>query len=453
MLNFFSLTLCNYTPTLSTKTSLAKILFCVTIGAMKFNYCLYARKSTENDEKQALSIDSQIKEMLAIAERDGLNVIEVKKESHSAKNSGERPVYNELIKELKEDKFQGIITWATDRLSRNAGDLGILVDMMDRKSLAEIRTYNQVFANSPNDKFLLMILGSQAKLENDNRAINVVRGMKAKCEMGVRPCQTPLGYLNDPIHAKGQKVITVDTERAPFIKKMFEMSATGVAGRKILDWCDANGFKTRKNRPLSLTGLFSMLSNPYYYGKFEWPVGSGTWYDVDHESIIDKDLFDKVQARFASRPKFPPSRLNFDFSGVMRCGDCGSFIIAQRKFKNLSNGTKKMYVYYMCSKYTKRNCPQPPINEEVLLPQLVDLMNGVNIDKFLLKREFEYELKKFYKISDQLNDESKADARDTIDIRSQMKHVIENGSTEDRKRLLKNLGAKILLKDKMVYLD
>ncbi len=420
---------------------------------MQYNYCVYARKSTENDEKQALSIESQVKEMLAIAERDELNVIEIKKESHSAKNSGERPVFNELIQDLKDDKFQGVITWATDRLSRNAGDLGILVDLMDRRSLAEIRTFNQTFTNSPNDKFLLMILGSQAKLENDNRAINVVRGMKAKCEMGVRPCQTPLGYLNDPIHAKGQKVITLDTERAPYIKKMFEMSASGVAGRKILDWCDANGFKTRKNKPLSLTGLFSMLSNPYYYGKFEWPVGSGNWYNVDHESIIDKELFDKVQARFATRPKFPPSRLNFDFSGVMRCGECGSFIIGERKFKKLSNGTTKLYIYYLCSKYSKRNCDQKPINEDVLVPQLIELIDGVNIDKFLLKKEFEYELKQFYRMSDRLSDESKADARSNIDIRSQMKHVIEHGSTEDRKRLLKNLGVKILLKNKVVYLD
>jgi DNA invertase Pin-like site-specific DNA recombinase len=420
---------------------------------MKYDYCLYARKSTENDEKQALSIDSQIKEMLSIAERDGLNVVEIKKESHSAKNSGERPVYNELIKGLKEDKFQGIITWATDRLSRNAGDLGILVDMMDRKSLAEIRTYNQVFANSPNDKFLLMILGSQAKLENDNRAINVVRGMKAKCEMGVRPCQTPLGFLNDPIHVKGKKVITIDPIRAPHIKTMYEMSASGVPGRKILDWCETVGFKTRKDKNLSLSGLFRLLSNSYYYGKFEWPIGSDTWYDVDHEALIDKELFDRVQARFAKRPKFPPSKLEFDYSGTMRCGECGSFIIAERKFKMLrKTGKQTMYVYYMCSRYTKRNCPQLPINEQVLIPQLVDLMDGVNIDKFLLKKEFEYELKRFHQISDQLATDSQKDARNNIDIRSQMKYVIVNGTAEEKKRLLNNLGVKILLKDKSVSL-
>ena len=123
-------------------------------------YCLYARKSMEAEERQAMSIDSQTREMQQIAERDHLHVAVIKTESHSAKNSGERPVFNEIIGEIKAGKYNGILTWNPDRLSRNAGDLGRLVDLMDQKLLAEIRTYGQAFANSPNDKFLLMILCS-----------------------------------------------------------------------------------------------------------------------------------------------------------------------------------------------------------------------------------------------------------------------------------------------------
>jgi DNA invertase Pin-like site-specific DNA recombinase len=123
-------------------------------------YCLYARKSMEAEERQALSIDSQIKEMMAIAERDGLEIVCTKFESHSAKNSGQREVFNELIHELKAQKFNAILTWNTDRLSRNAGDLGQIVDLMDRGDLVTIRTFGQTFTCTPNDKFLLMILGS-----------------------------------------------------------------------------------------------------------------------------------------------------------------------------------------------------------------------------------------------------------------------------------------------------
>ena len=77
-------------------------------------------------------------------------------------------------------------------------------------------------------------------------------------------------------------------------------------------------------------------------------------------------------------------------------------------------------------------------------------MDVINIDKFLLKREFEYELKRFHKISDQLGKDSQKDARDNIDIRSQMKYVLENGSSVEKKRLLKNLGTKIFLINKTI---
>ncbi|HYF97173.1 MAG TPA: recombinase family protein, partial [Patescibacteria group bacterium] len=174
-------------------------------------YCLYARKSSEQDERQAMSIDSQLKEMLALAERDGLNITMIKKESHSAKQSSQRPVFNELLQDIISGKVDGILTWAPDRLSRNAGDLGSLVDLMDGNKLQQIRTFSQSFSNTPNEKFLLMILCSQAKLENDNRGINVKRGIRARCEMGVRPCRAPLGYANFSLD--GQRKIVLDPER------------------------------------------------------------------------------------------------------------------------------------------------------------------------------------------------------------------------------------------------
>ena len=166
----------------------------ISLSEARVKYCLYARKSTESDEMQALSIDSQIKEMQVIAERHKLNVVDVKRESCSAKESGKRPVFQELLNEIDSGKYNGILTWAPDRLSRNAGDLGTVVDLMDAKKLIHIQTYGQTFSNSPNEKFLLMILCSQAKLENDNKSQNVRRGLRARVEMGLWPCRPPTGY-------------------------------------------------------------------------------------------------------------------------------------------------------------------------------------------------------------------------------------------------------------------
>ncbi len=103
-------------------------------------YCLYARKSMEDEERQALSIESQLKEMKQLAERDNLHIAFVRTEAHSAKSSGQRPVFNKMIEEIRAKKYNAILTWNPDRLSRNAGDLGVLVDLMDSQLLIEIRT-------------------------------------------------------------------------------------------------------------------------------------------------------------------------------------------------------------------------------------------------------------------------------------------------------------------------
>lgn len=145
----------------------------------------------------------------------------MRQESHSAKKSGNRPVFVQLITDIDKGMFDGILAWAPDRLSRNAGDLGSLVDLMDQGKLQEIKTYSQSFTNNPNEKFLLMILCSQTKLENDNRGVNVKRGLKAKCEMGIRPGTAPVGYLNVMNNKRISEVVP-DPERDRVVKEIYK---------------------------------------------------------------------------------------------------------------------------------------------------------------------------------------------------------------------------------------
>lgn len=234
-------------------------------------YCLYARKSSEEDERQALSIDSQIKEMLQIAEKEGLEIVDIKKESHSAKESSKRDVFNSIISDLKDKKFNSILTWNTDRLSRNAGDLGSLIDLIDKNLLVEIKTYNQVFKNTPNDKFMLMILGGQAKLENDNKSINVKRGLRAKVEQGLWPAVAPTGYLND-LRKDRTGYIHLDPDRWKVVREIFEKVAyDNYSGRKIFNWLKNINFKTKSGKDFSLSNIYLMLNNTFYYGYFEYP--------------------------------------------------------------------------------------------------------------------------------------------------------------------------------------
>jgi len=414
-------------------------------------YCLYARKSTEQEDKQALSIESQVNEMLSLAKREGLDVVEIKRESHSSKEVGQRPVYNELISEIKSGKFNGILTWAPDRLSRNAGDLGSVVDLMDQKLLTEIRTYGQKFTNNPNEKFLLMILGSQAKLENDNKMVNVKRGLRARCEMGLWPSVPPTGYLPNPDRNKKCEVV-IDEHRAPVIKQMFEKVAyNGWSGRKIFYWLrDDIHFRTKHGKPLTLSNIYIILKSTFYYGEFEYPKGSGNWYKGVHEPIITKDLYLQVRNKVTTDYSSKNKNKEFAFTKMITCGLCGSGITADEKFKKLKDGTTNRYVYYGCTKFKDKNCKCGHIREEDLIEQLADLLDKVSLDKIGMKEKIKAEIQSHNEFQESVLGKEvneKVKIKD-IDIRNYAKHILRKRPMHEKRELLKNLRSKMVLKDK-----
>jgi site-specific DNA recombinase len=417
-------------------------------------YCLYARKSTESEEQQILSIDSQIKEMLQLAERDDLEIVEVKKESHSAKEAGQRPVFNEIVEEIKLGKFNGILTWAPDRISRNAGDLGRIVDLMDAGILKEIRTYGQRFSNSPNEKFLLMILGSQAKLENDNRTINIKRGLRARCEMGLWPCVAPTGYLNST-NKNEQCHILIDPHRAPVIKKMFEKVAyEKCSGRRLYAWLkDEMKFKTRNGKNVSLGNIYLLLRNTLYYGSFEYPRGGGQWYIGKHTPIITKELFDLVQESISEHALKSVSK-EFAFTKLMTCGLCGSGITADEKFKNQQNGNVHRYVYYGCCRHHDKHCKSGNIREEELIEQLANLMDQIDLDEIGMKERIKIEIERHKKFQSGLLGikEEKVKVSD-IDIRNYAKYILRDGTMLEKRELLLCMKSKVVMENKIIRIQ
>jgi len=347
----------------------------------KIHYVLYARKSTESDEKQALSIESQVKEMLAIADRDELTVIDIRRESHSAKESGQRPVFKEVLEDVRRGRYNGILTWAPDRLSRNAGDLGSVVDLMDEAKLLEIRTYGQQFKNSPNEKFLLMILCSQAKLENDNKSVNVKRGLRTRCEMGLRPGAATVGYINERRSDRKCEVI-LDPERAPIVRQIFEKVAYEKwSGRKIFHWLkfDLN-FKTKSgNKGLALSNIYLILQNPFYYGVFEYPRKSGNFYKGKHEPIITRDEYERIQVLLGRKSTPRQKKHEIVYRGPMKCGECGAMITAEEKVKRQKNGNVHNYTYYHCTKRKDENCSQKSIEEKELEKQIAEELGKIEI--------------------------------------------------------------------------
>ena len=426
-----------------------------TIPVVKVKYCLYARKSTESDELQALSIESQVKEMLAIAEREGLDIIDIRRESHSAKDSGQRPVFKEILEDIRRERFNGILTWAPDRLSRNAGDLGSLVDLMDQKLLLGIRTYGQTFTNSPNEKFLLMILCSQAKLENDNKSINVKRGLRTRCEMGLRPGQPPVGYLNER-HMDRKCQAIIDPERSPIIKKMFEKVAYEKwSGRKIYNWLkfEINFKSVNGHKGLTLGNIYLILQNPFYYGVFEYPKGSGNWYTGKHKPLITREVFEKVQEQL-KRNNIQRETREFAFTRLITCGLCTSGITAEEKFKKLKDGTIRKYIYYGCTRSKDLHCKCDYIKEEELIAQLIKLIDKLDVNEIGMRYKLEDEVGRYHKFQRSVlgvKKDIKPELKE-IDVRTYAKYLLKEGGITEKRELLSSLKSKLILKNKQLRL-
>jgi len=321
--------------------------------------------------------------------------------------------------------------------------------MMDSGKLKEIRTYGQSFGNSPNDKFLLMILGSQAKLENDNKSVNVKRGMKAKCSMGWRPGMPPLGYLTNTEGVKGQRKIFIDEIRAPIIKQMFEKTAfEKYSGRKLYNWLVSINFATRTGKRVTLSSIYTILKNSFYYGKFEYPVGSGSWYDGLHEPIITKDLFDKVQEQITSQNARCEDR-EFAFTKLFKCGLCGSGITAQEKHRKLNNGNYNKHVYYGCTKYNDLHCKCGYIKEEELIKQLSEMMDELIIDGSEIKKKIELEIERYEKFRYGVLGLKECNERieEKLDYKKYARYILAQGSINEKRGFLSHLKDKLILKD------
>jgi len=348
-------------------------------------YIIYCRKSSESEERQVLSIESQIKELKETAARLNLSASEILTESRSAKQPG-RPVFNALMKRVYKGEVKGIISWKLDRLARNPIDGGALIWALNEEKVFEIVTAHGTFLNNSNSKFMMQMEFGMAKKYVDDLSDNVKRGNKAKLEKGWCPGLPPLGYLNEP----RDKTIIKDPERFPMIRKIWDLILQGTKPARILEIAnDEWSFQTRFHKktggkPLSLSGLYKIFSNPFYYGLLERKEGV---FIGRHEPMISEEEYWQAQ-NILGRPGRARSKTHdFAFTGLIRCGECGSMITAEEK----DNRYGYHYAYYRCTKKKKNNpCSQRYINADDLDGQILEYLKRIQVHDRLLELAIDY---------------------------------------------------------------
>src|SRR3989338_10309161 len=180
-------------------------------------YIAYCRKSTDEKDRQILSIESQIQEIKDFAQKQNLEIVEFATEAKTAKIPG-RPVFEQVLKRIEKGEAQGIVSWHPDRLARNSIDGGKIIYLLDTGKLLDLKFPSFWFENSPQGKFVLNIAFGQSKYYVDNLSENVRRGLKHLLRNGVWPAKPPYGY----VYNKPAKKHEIDAIRSKLIKKAFQ---------------------------------------------------------------------------------------------------------------------------------------------------------------------------------------------------------------------------------------
>jgi len=348
-------------------------------------YFLYVRKSSESKDRQIQSIDDQISVLRELANERQLTIVDEFIEAKSAKSPG-RPIFNEMIERLHKGEAQGIITWNLDRLSRNPIDSGTISWMVQEKIILHVQTSERSYYSEDN-VLLMAVENGMANQYIRDLSSNTKRGLLKKAERGWYPAQATLGYINNPQMKKGEKEIIKDPNSFELTRMMFDMMLTGAyTPPQILniatdDW----GLKNRFGNQISKATIYRIFKDPFYYGRFEYPIGSGNYYEGAHEPMITFEEYKRIQKILGRGKDQKPVKHTFAYTGIIKCEECGAAITAEHKHKKHKNGNEHHYIYYHCTGRKDPNCTQRKnLEQDKLEQQIVTYLEKLIVPEELI---------------------------------------------------------------------
>ncbi|MCB9813226.1 MAG: recombinase family protein [Pseudomonadales bacterium] len=356
---------------------------------------IYCRKSSEEDSRQTQSLGTQQRLLLDLASSLKLEVVDIIKESKSAKTDQNRPLFYNMLDRIKNGEADSILVVHTDRLARNLIDAGFVIKMIETGLLKEVRTLTTVFQDASSLFYMGFDFVLASQFSRD-LSVKVKAGNESKLLKGEYPSYVPIGYIN----IQPGKGIEPDPIRAPFIKRAFELFSGGEHSVKTLaKKLASEGYRSRSGKKVGTSSLYRQLINPEYYGVIN---RKGQLHEGKHKPLISKDLFDKVQARFENKSRPKKQKLNFVFRDFLNCAECGCKVTA--------GIAKGKYIYYRCTN-GKGKCSQHTTywNKKHISDLFQDFFGGFTLDPERANKSFD-----LYKQSLLKEDANKKDNKDTI---------------------------------------
>ncbi len=416
-------------------------------------YFMYVRRSQDSEDRQMASLEDQKEEMMRVAERLGLEIVEVIAESQSAKKPG-RPRFNEMLLRIHAGEADGVLCWKINRLARNPVDGGQVSWMLQQGTIKHIQTFSRDYRPTDNVIMIAVELGMANQFVND-LSVDVKRGMRQKAERGWNSQRLlPIGYKHNKGYEKGDKEI-LSTPDLKIVRHLFEEILNGsFSASDIQRLSKQYGLVNKKGKPYGLQTIINMLTSDFYCGYFTWndAEGNPVRHVGRHEVILTEDEFNTVQLKLGAKGR--PTRINkldFAFRRSLKCGECGMSITAEHKKRCMCSNCHykfsckvttmcpkckteigdmknvKFYsnVYYHCTKKSKiQSCSQGVLDERELEKQIKTELDKVEIEEDFYKWSIEAlkymhggEMEEQDEVADRLQKKSKS-------LRERLEHLV-----------------------------
>ena len=315
---------------------------------------IYARYSSDSQTEN--SIEGQLRECKAFAERQGITVVDTYIDRAYSAKTDNRPQFQKMIKDSVKANFEIIIVWKLDRFARNRYDSATYKAKLKKHGVKVVSATEPISQDSTGI-LLESLLEGYAEFFSAELAEKVKRGhkenaIKRKWNGGGKP----IGYYVDE-----DRYLKIDPVTSPFALEAFKRYDEGAKVVEIVDWLNENQIKTYRNCPVSINSIQRMLKNrayigEYHYGEHIFPDGI--------PALVPIDLFNRVQEKIAKNKKAPARHKAEDdylLTTKLYCGKCNSYMVGE-------SGTGqpgRVYHYYKCVSVKKhRGCDKKSIRKD-----------------------------------------------------------------------------------------